>query len=131
MIEKIEINKVLYAIIIRSNYKGDGIEFFTPEDFSQQLAYMRRPKGSRIQPHIHKKINKQINFTQEVLFIKSGKLKVDFFDEKKKYLQSNILEKGDIILLSKGGHGFEIIEESEIIEFKQGPYDKELDKERF
>ena len=131
MIEKIEINKVLYAIIIRSNYKGDGIEFFTPEDFSQQLAYMRRPKGYRIQPHIHKKINKQINFTQEVLFIKSGKLKVDFFDEKKKYLQSNILEKGDIILLSKGGHGFEIIEESEIIEVKQGPYDKELDKERF
>ena len=101
MIEKIEINKVLYAIIIRSNYKGDGIEFFTPEDFSQQLAYMRRPKGYRIQPHIHKKINKQINFTQEVLFIKSGKLKVDFFDEKKKYLQSNILEKGDIILLYK------------------------------
>lgn len=131
MIEKIEINKELYAIIIRSNYKGDGIEFFTPEDFSQQLAYMRRPKGYRIQPHIHKKINKQINFTQEVLFIKSGKLKVDFFDEKKKYLQSNILEKGDIILLSKGGHGFEIIEESEIIEVKQGPYDKELDKERF
>ena len=131
MIEKIEINKELYAIIIRSNYKGDGIEFFTPEDFSQQLAYMRRPKGYRIQPHIHKKINKQINFTQEVLFIKSGKLKVDFFDEKKKYLQSNILEKGDIILLSKGGHGFEIIEDSEIIEVKQGPYDKELDKERF
>ena len=131
MIEKIEINKVLYAIIIRSNYKGDGIEFFTPEDFSQQLAYMRRPKGYIIQPHIHKKINKQINFTQEVLFIKSGKLKVDFLMKKKKYLQSNILEKGDIILLSKGGHGFEIIEESEIIEVKQGPYDKELDKERF
>ena len=94
MIEKIEINKVLYAIIIRSNYKGDGIEFYSWRFFST-ISIHAKTKGYRIQPHIHKKINKQINFTQEVLFIKSGKLKVDFFDEKK-YLQSNILEKGDI-----------------------------------
>ena len=87
MIEKIEIDKILYAIIIRTNYKSEkGIEFFTPNNFSQQLAYMKRPTGYEIKPHTHKKIMKQIEFTQEVLFIKSGKIRVDFYDKKKKIL---------------------------------------------
>ena len=91
MIEKIEIDKKLYAIIIRSNYKKDGIEFFTPGNFSQQLGYMKRPSGYEIKPHIHKKISKKIEFTQEVLFIKSGKLRVDFYNTEKKYIQSKII----------------------------------------
>ena len=131
MIEKIEIDKKLYAIIIRSNYKKDGIEFFTPGNFSQQLGYMKRPSGYEIKPHIHKKISKKIEFTQEVLFIKSGKLRVDFYNTEKIYIQSKIIEKGDIILLSDGGHGFKVIDECEIYEVKQGPYDESNDKERF
>tara|TARA_B110000008_G_C16544604_1_gene393771 strand:- start:63 stop:482 length:420 start_codon:yes stop_codon:yes gene_type:complete len=131
MIEKVEKNKKIYAIIIRANYSKEGIEFFTPNEFSQQLAYMKRPKGYVIQPHIHKKIKKEIKFTQEVLFIRSGKVKVDFFNEKKKFIRSKILKEGDIILLSKGGHGFKIIKECEIIEVKQGPYDPKSDKIRF
>lgn len=46
----------LLAIIIRSDYKNEGIEFFTPDDFSQQLAYMNRPAGYKIAPHVHNKI---------------------------------------------------------------------------
>tara|TARA_B100001113_G_C21025452_1_gene585527 strand:- start:527 stop:955 length:429 start_codon:yes stop_codon:yes gene_type:complete len=131
MIEKIEVDKKVYAIIIRSNYKKEGIEFFTPDNYSQQLGYMKRPSGYEIKPHIHKKISKKIEFTQEVLFIKSGKLRVDFYNNEKQYLQSKILSKGDIILLSEGGHGFKVIDECEIFEVKQGPYDEINDKERF
>mgnify|MGYP001472652437 FL=1 len=131
MIEKIEVDKKVYAIIIRSNYKKEGIEFFTPDNYSQQLGYMKRPSGYEIKPHIHKKISKKIEFTQEVLFIKSGKLRVDFYKNEKQYLQSKILSKGDIILLSEGGHGFKVIDECEIFEVKQGPYDEINDKERF
>lgn len=131
MVEKIIINNELYAIIIRKNYKSSGIEFFTPNDFSQQLAYMRRPKGYIIQPHVHKNVKKEIKFTQEVLLIRSGKVQVDFYSEKKKYVESNILNEGDIILLSKGGHGFKVIDECEIVEVKQGPYDPLEDKVKF
>ena len=74
MIERVEKNKILYAIIVRSNYKEkDCIKFFTPNEFSQQLAYMNRSKGYKIKPHIHKKNKKITSYTQEVLFIKSGK----------------------------------------------------------
>ena len=131
MIEKINIKGIIYAIIIKSNYNKEGIEFFTPEDFSQQLAYMKRPKGYEIKPHLHIKSLKQTTSTQEDLFIKSGKVRVDFYDNDKNYLTSRVLNVGDIILLSEGGHGFNIIEEAEIIEIKQGPYDPTKDKTRF
>lgn len=131
MIEKIEHNGELYALIVYHTFAKDGISFFTPDEFSQQLAYMRHPTGKQIQPHVHNPVPRQVNYTQEVLFIKSGKLRVDFYDEDKSYLSSRLLQTGDVILLAKGGHGFEVIEAVEMFEVKQGPYAGEQDKTRF
>ena len=130
-IEKILYKDQLLAIIIKSSYRNEGISFFTPNDFSQQLGYMNRPKGYEIEPHRHNIVERKVFLTQEVLFIKSGKVQVDFYDEKENFVQSNILEKNDIILLASGGHGFKMLENSEIIEVKQGPYCGEEDKVRF
>lgn len=131
MIEKIERNGELYALIIRHTYDKAGISFFTPNEFSQQLAYMRHPAGKVIEPHIHNPVPRQVSYTQEVLFIKSGKLRVDFYDEAKNYFESKILISNDVILLAKGGHGFEVLEPLEMFEVKQGPYVGEEDKTRF
>ena len=131
MIKYIFHKSQLLSIIIQHNFEKDGIEFFTPDDFSQQLAYMKRPKNYMIPPHVHNPILREVQLTQEVLFIKSGKVRVDFYDDDKNYLESKILGAGDVILLAHGGHGFEMLEESEIIEVKQGPYAGELDKIRF
>ena len=131
MIQQILHNDRLLSIIIRHNFEKNGIEFFTPDDFSQQLAYMKRPKDYVIPPHVHNAVVREVHFTKEVLFIKSGSVRVDFYDDYKNYLESTILETGDVILLAYGGHGFEMIEESEIIEVKQGPYAGEMDKVRF
>ena len=130
------LNKVInkgqtLAIILRTTYKEKGINFFTPNEFSQQLAYMNRPSGYEIQPHVHNAVQREVQFTKEVLFIKSGKVRVDFYDNEKNYLESRILVSGDVILLAFGGHGFEMIDDSEIIEVKQGPYVGEADKTRF
>tara|TARA_Y100001933_G_scaffold172270_1_gene170478 strand:- start:191 stop:664 length:474 start_codon:yes stop_codon:yes gene_type:complete len=130
-VERVTENDKLLAIIIRTNFKQEGINFFTPSDFSQQLGYMNRPKGYKIQPHIHNKVERTIKYTQEVLFIKNGLVRVDFYKTDKTYLLSKVLKKGDIILLSSGGHGFEMLEESEIIEVKQGPFAGNIDKSRF
>jgi hypothetical protein len=131
MIENIINNDKLLSVIIRSNYKSAGIEFFTPDDFSQQLAYMNRPKNYVIPPHVHNSIQRNVSLTQEVLYIKSGKVRVDYYDDEKNYLESKILNQGDVVLLASGGHGFQMIEDSEIIEVKQGPYSGEMDKVRF
>jgi len=92
---------------------------------------MNRPKGYSITPHTHNKVQRQIEDTQEVLFIKSGKVRFDFYNDAQHYLQSRILNKGDVVLLACGSHGFEILEPSEIIEVKQGPFVGEQDKIRF
>ena len=122
---------LLLAIIIKSEYKDQGIKFFTPNNLSQQLGYMNREKGYLIDPHIHNHVVRSVEYTQETLFIKSGKLKVNFYDKNQNYLESRILNKGDIILLAYGGHGFEMLEDTEIIEIKQGPYAGPADKTRF
>ena len=131
MIQKIQHNDKLLAIIVSSQFNKQGIEFFTPDDFSQQLAYMHRPKNYSIMPHSHNKLNRNVSLTNEVLFVKSGKIRVDFYDDDRNYLESRIIEKGDVILLCHGGHGFEMLEDSEIIEVKQGPYAGDQDKTRF
>lgn len=131
MIKQIHYKEKLLAIIIDSTFNKNGIEFFTPYDFSQQLAYMKLPEGHVIDPHVHIKLERTVSLTQEVLFVKSGKVRVDFYDDDKNYLESVVIKTGDVILLASGGHGFELLEESELIEVKQGPYFGENDRVRF
>ena len=131
MIERIVANSLELALIIRASFRQEGIVFFTPNNYSQQLGYMAHPAGYAIPPHVHNPVVREIHYTKEVLFIKSGRVRVDFYLETQEYLQSTMLEAGDIILLAFGGHGFEILEPSEIIEVKQGPYAGEADKTRF
>jgi mannose-6-phosphate isomerase-like protein (cupin superfamily) len=119
------------AIIISSGYRSEGVKFFTPDDFSQQLAFISRKKGETIQAHKHNAVKRDVYFTQEVLVIRSGKLKVNFYDSKRQFFDCRILSPGDVILLAGGGHGFEFLENTEMIEIKQGPYLKEEDKTRF
>jgi hypothetical protein len=131
MVEEIRNKDTVFAIIIRSYYKRDGIEFFTPNQFSQQLAYMNRPKGYSVDAHSHRKVERKVTLTQEVLHMRSGKVKITIFDNNHDFLKECIVETGDTILLANGGHALEMLEDSELIEIKQGPYGGDDDKVRF
>ena len=131
MIERIHSGGHLLALILRSDFTTEGIEFFTPDHFSQQLGYMNRPKGFKVTPHVHNFISRDVELTQEVLFIKSGRVQMDIFDLNKKFVKSSILNHGDVVLLASGGHGFTMLEQSEIIEVKTGPHIGDKDKTRF
>jgi mannose-6-phosphate isomerase-like protein (cupin superfamily) len=130
-VEKIQAGRQLIAIIIYGDFKKEGIEFFTPAEFSQQLGYMKHQKGYKIQEHIHRLQPREVKYTQETLFIRSGRVRVDFYTDDRAYLTSRELKTGDVILLASGGHGFEFLEDSEMIEVKQGPHGGDADKERF
>ncbi|MBE0476876.1 MAG: hypothetical protein IBX62_07265 [Coriobacteriia bacterium] len=131
MIERVMDGDRLLAIVVRADFTRDGIEFFTPDDFSQQLAFMKHPEGKLIDPHVHNPVERSVSLTQEVLLVRKGKLRVDFFDDRQGYLESVVLSDGDVILLASGGHGFEVLEELEMFEVKQGPYAGDADKTRF
>lgn len=129
--EEIKKKDKLIAMIIRNDYACEGVDFITPGDYSQQVAYMNHPAGKKIDAHVHNLVHRNVVMTQEVLFIKKGVLRVDFYDEYEDYLESRKLYAGDVILLVSGGHGFEALEEVEMIEVKQGPYAGDGDKKRF
>jgi hypothetical protein len=119
------------GLVVRSGYSVSGVEFLTPDSFGQQLALMNRPKGEVIQPHIHLPVNRELNGTQEVIIMKSGRMRVDFYEKTREYVGSTVLEPGDIALMNSGGHGFEVLEDSVFIEVKQGPFVEGKDKIRF
>lgn len=129
--EMIKKKDKLLAMIIRNDYTCEGVDFITPSEYSQQVAYMHHPTGKVIDAHVHNLVHRNVVMTQEVLFIKKGVLRVDFYDEYEDYLESRDLHAGDMILLVSGGHGFQVLEEVEMVEVKQGPYAGENDKKRF
>lgn len=130
-IQLIKKKEKLLAMIIRNDHTCEGVDFITPNEYSQQVAYMHHPAGKVIDAHIHNLVHRNVVLTQEVLFIKRGRLRVDFYDDYEDYLESVILGPGDVILLVSGGHGFTVLEEVEMIEVKQGPYSGDVDKNRF
>ena len=132
MIEKVLHKNKLFALIVRRQFrKKDGIKFFTSKEATQQFGYMKHKKNHIIKPHNHKKRLTRILKTTEVLLLLKGILRVDFYNNKEKYLFSKIINAKDIIMLIHGGHGFKVLKNIEMIEVKQGPYAGEADKTRF
>jgi hypothetical protein len=131
LIERIQHEGRELALIVRHSFTRDGVEFFTPDESSQQMGYMKRGPGYVISPHVHQPVLREVACSGEVLFIKSGRVRVDFYTQDRDYLESTVLTAGDVILLANGGHGFEMLDETEIIEVKQGPYVGDTETTRF
>ena len=132
MIEKIFNQKKLYALIVRNSYKKKkGVSFFTDKNATQQFGYMKHRKNYIIKPHQHNKRLTKISMTTEVISIFKGILRVDFYDNYKKYLFSKKIYANDIIMLVNGGHGFKVLKDIEMLEVKQGPYNLSKDKIKF
>lgn len=128
---KIDYNGVELGAIVRSTYHNSGIGFFSEENDGLQLGYMNRPDGHVIVPHTHNKIKREVYYTEEILFIRSGEVRVDFYDDNQQYIESHMVHSGDIVILKGGGHGFKVLERADIFEVKQGPYLGTQDKVRF
>ena len=132
MIEKIKHKKKILGLIVRGNYrKKKGINFFTPNNFTQQFGYMKHKKDYVIKPHKHNQRLTKILMTTEIIILFKGILRVDFYNNKKMYLFSKKILGKDIVMLLNGGHGFKVLKDVEMLEVKQGPYKLSRDKVKF
>ena len=131
-IKKIVKDGVFYAIVVKSGYEPKKTEFITENEHLQQLGFIVYEAGSIIKPHMHKMFRRTIDKTTETLFIKQGKVEYTIYDDNKIPIATGVLNKGDIIALINGGHGFKIIKDAIMVEVKQGPFvGSEKDKKRF
>lgn len=121
-VEQIEWEGEIIAVIVPGDVQSDGVKFFTPSSFSQQLGLLVHPKGATVRPHFHNLIAREVVVTQEVLYVQQGKIEVDLYNGSGLRIATRILSEGDTIVLAGGGHGIRILEDSRIIEVKQGPY---------
>lgn len=131
MKERIEHNGELMALIIRAGYSSSKTEFITPDTFKQQVGFVVYGGDEDIEPHIHHEMQRSLKGTSEVLILKEGDVRVDFYSQKKVYIESRRLLPGDILILVSGGHGFHFNKHSVFLEIKQGPYIGPQEKERF
>ena len=85
-INKVYDNRELVSIIFKktNNKIKKQIEFFTNNELPFQVGLLNHHKNYKIIPHQHKKTEKKIKNTSEFLFLLSGKVKVNFFNKKKK-----------------------------------------------
>jgi len=131
MIERIEKDDKLLAIVVRRNIE-DKLNFVVPNEFPLQLGFHNRKKGEEALPHLHRNIPELKNIpSHEVFHVIEGKVQVNVFDSKKEIARQVILEQGDTIF-SASGHSVVFLEDSKVLEVKQGPYrGKDADKVYF
>ena len=108
------------------------LKFFTEKSTNFQVGMMLREKGHVIQEHVHLNTLRNIEGTCEAIWIRKGKCRVIFYDTDTENEEKHeiLLEQGDLIVFFRGGHKFEMVEDCEILEIKQGPFDGNLDKVR-
>ncbi|MBI2011737.1 hypothetical protein HYS91_03135 [Candidatus Daviesbacteria bacterium] len=122
-LEKIIHQNKTFAIILRQAFRPKEREFFTLDKNPLQFGIHSRGRGERIGFHKHLlKRPLKVSSIQEFLFLRKGKVRVDFFEENDQKIKSVVLKTGDGILILEGGHGIEFLESSELLEVKQGPF---------
>lgn len=129
--ERITWNGHDLAYIIRASLRQSETTFVTPNQATLQVGFVVYPAGGRIAAHIHPRIKRQVNGTSEVLVVKAGRCEVDLYDSDKLYVTTRELCCGDVLVILGGGHGFRMLEDTVLLEIKQGPYFGPQETERF
>jgi len=131
MVETITWNDLTLAYIVRTEVCPDKTTFLTPQNLNLQLGFVVYPAKGEIQRHAHLPLERRVTGTSEVLLIKKGRCEVDFYDKNKELVTTRELREGDVVLMVEGGHGFRMLEDTVLLEVKQGPYTGQEEKERF
>ena len=133
IVEVSQDNEVLARYIPSTVAWSSGLNFFSADDDFIQVGTWGYDAEVRLKPHIHNEVSRTIYWTQEVIFVRSGRLRANIFNKNEKQVSEIEMSAGDIIVLLGGGHGYDVLEEgTQVLEIKNGPYvGAELDRRRF
>jgi len=111
----------------------EPLAFFSGEDEFVQVGTWNYESGKKLMAHRHNLVPRTVDWTQEVLYVRSGRIRASVYDGNEKLITTLEAGPGDILILLNGGHGYEILEDgSQVLEVKNGPYlGPEVDRRRF
>ena len=130
-IENITSKGKTLVIIIRPQANPEETNFVTPPEFNFQLGFVVYPSGGEIVRHTHYPLERNIVGTSEVLIVKKGRCEIDIYSNELELVATRLLQAGDVMLMVSGGHGFRMLEDTVLLEIKQGPYTGMDEKEQF
>jgi hypothetical protein len=119
------------CILVRAAPLPAATTFYTPNEFNLQLGKIVYPANSEIPRHSHRPVSRTVTGTSEVIFVQKGRLILDVYDDARSLVTSREMSAGDVVALVSGGHGFRLLEDTVLIEVKQGPYSGLQEKDRF
>ena len=131
LVERIYWGETCLTYIIRASFLPDKTTFLTPPDYKQQVGYIIYPAEGEIPRHVHRPLERHLVGTSEVLVVKKGRCYIDIYNDDRKLVATRELHEGDVMLMVGGGHGFRMLEDTILLEIKQGPYTGIDEKERF
>jgi hypothetical protein len=130
-VETVSHDGVVLCILVRAYPVPDKSEFYTPNDYNLQVGNIVYPAGSAIPRHSHRPVTRTVSGTSEVLVVQRGRMLIDLYDGNKNLVTTREMSVGDVVALVSGGHGFRLIEDTVLLEVKQGPYSGVQEKDRF
>lgn len=119
------------AYLIRGREDPVRTTFPVPATVPLQVGFVVYPAGGKVARHEHVPIERRLDKTCEVLVVRSGSCEIDLYDQHRRLVATETLEKDDVILLVDGGHGLRMNTDTVLLEVKQGPYTGLAEKERF
>jgi hypothetical protein len=119
------------AYVIRAAYRPAETTFPTPAELNLQVGFVVYPEGGEVPRHSHRPIERHLVGTAEVIVVREGRCALDVYDDEGNHVATRELDTGDVMLMVGGGHGFRMLEDTVLLEVKQGPYVGEHEKERF
>ena len=131
LIEKIERQDQLLAYIVRAAFDPRTTTFVTPPELNLQLGFVVYRQGGEVARHTHKPLERHLIGTSEVIVVKEGRCEIDVYDSDQQKVATRELGRGDVMLMVAGGHGFRMLEDTVLMEIKQGPYTGIDEKTRF
>jgi uncharacterized protein with PhoU and TrkA domain len=131
LIEQITDQNQVLCILIRNELSPDKTTFLTPPEYKQQVGFVVYPKGGEVARHTHVALERHLVGTSEVLVVKKGRCLIDIYNDAHDLVATRELNQGDLMLMVGGGHGFRMLEDTVLLEVKQGPYTGLDEKERF
>jgi hypothetical protein len=112
----------VFAYVVRADLEPEATTFVTHDDCIQQVGFVVHRAGSEVRRHFHLPVQREIVGTPEVLVVRSGRCEMDVYDDNQQLVGTCELSAGDVMIMVGGGHGFRMLEDTVLLEVKQGPY---------
>ena len=131
MVEAVRSGSDVLCYIVRSADFPAETAFATPCDAQLQVGQVVHLCGHQIARHEHRPQERHSTGTAEFLLVQRGRCAMEVYDHQRRLVATRELGVGDISILLGGGHGFRMLEDTVMLEVKQGPYPGPDEKERF